>query len=31
LLEQYGVDYAQGYAIGHPAPIEVALTDHVRT
>jgi PAS domain S-box-containing protein len=30
LLEQYGVDYAQGYAIGRPAAIEVVLTDHVR-
>jgi PAS domain S-box-containing protein len=29
LLDQYGVDYAQGYAIGHPAPAEVALTDDV--
>jgi diguanylate cyclase (GGDEF)-like protein/PAS domain S-box-containing protein len=24
LLQQYGVDYAQGYAIGKPAPIEIA-------
>jgi PAS domain S-box-containing protein len=27
LLQQYGVDYAQGYAIGRPAPIEVAFSD----
>ena len=25
LLEEYGVDYAQGYAIGRPAPIESVL------
>jgi diguanylate cyclase (GGDEF)-like protein len=24
LLQQYGVDYAQGYAVGKPAPIEIA-------
>jgi PAS domain S-box-containing protein len=27
LLEQYGVDYAQGYAIGRAAPTEVLLSD----
>jgi PAS domain S-box-containing protein len=27
LLEKYGVDYAQGYAIGAPAPIDVAFSD----
>jgi PAS domain S-box-containing protein len=27
LLEEYGVDYAQGYAIGHPAPIDTVFTD----
>jgi PAS domain S-box-containing protein len=30
LLEQYGVDYAQGYAIGRPAPTELAFSDDVR-
>jgi PAS domain S-box-containing protein len=25
LLEEYGVDYAQGYAIGHPAPIDTVF------
>jgi len=27
LLEEYGVDYAQGYAIGHPSPIDTVFTD----
>jgi PAS domain S-box-containing protein len=27
LLEEYGVDFAQGYAIGHPAPIDGVFTD----
>jgi PAS domain S-box-containing protein len=27
LLDQYGVDYAQGYAIGRPAPIDGVFTD----
>jgi PAS domain S-box-containing protein len=27
LLEEYGVDYAQGYAIGRPAPIDTVFTD----
>ena len=26
LLEDYGVDYAQGYAIGRPAPVEAVLS-----
>jgi PAS domain S-box-containing protein len=26
LLEQYGVDYAQGYVIGRPAPIDTVFT-----
>ncbi len=30
LLEQYGVDYAQGYAIGRPSPSEVVLGDDHR-
>ena len=30
LLEQYGVDYAQGYAIGRPAPSWVVLSDDAR-
>jgi PAS domain S-box-containing protein len=25
LLREYGVDYAQGYAIGHPVPLEQAI------
>jgi PAS domain S-box-containing protein len=31
LLEQYGVDYAQGYAIGRPAIIESPVSDEVRS
>ena len=28
LLEEYGVDYAQGFAIGRPAPINTDTPDH---
>jgi PAS domain S-box-containing protein len=28
LLEEYGVDYAQGFAIGRPAPIDTLFKDH---
>ena len=27
LLQEYGVDYAQGYAIGHPAPTDTVFKD----
>jgi PAS domain S-box-containing protein len=30
LLDQYGVDYAQGYAIGRPQPLELAFSDERR-
>jgi EAL domain-containing protein (putative c-di-GMP-specific phosphodiesterase class I) len=30
LLEEYGVDYAQGYAIGRPQPFDVAFRDEPR-
>ena len=30
LLAEYGVDYAQGYTIGRPQPLEVAFSDEPR-
>ncbi len=31
LLSEYGVDYAQGYAIGRPAPVQDVFTDNGQT